>query len=58
MLNMTTASSRILLVADAARASADPHASKVRRYRLARVRLAERRNDHPARHPHLTRAYD
>ena len=58
MLFMTTASSRILLVPDAARAPADPHASKVRRYRLARVRLAERRNEAPARYPHLTRAHD
>ncbi len=58
MLLMTTASSRILLVPDAAKAPADPHAPSVRRYRLARVRLAERRDDLPTRHQHLTRAYD
>ncbi len=57
MLSMTSSSSRILLLPDAAPASG-PHASKVRRYRLARVRLAERRGELPVRLAHLGRAYD
>ena len=56
MLSMTTASSRILLLPGAKASGA--HAAKVRRYRLARVRLAERRDALPARAAHLARSYD
>ena len=57
MPDMTTAASRITLLPAAARPSG-PHAAKVRRYRLARVRLAERRDAGPPRHPQLARTYD
>jgi hypothetical protein len=53
----TTSASRVLLLPGAAK-PAGPHAAKVRRYRLARVRLAERRGELPARHAHLLKAYD
>jgi hypothetical protein len=49
--------SRVLLVAEPSPLRG-PHAAKVRRYRLARMRLLERRAAGPARHAHLTRAYD
>ncbi len=55
---MTSTSSRVLLLPDATRAATGPHAAKIRRYRLARVRLAERRAELPPRHAHLLRAYD
>jgi hypothetical protein len=59
MLAMSaTPASRILLVPEERLAAAGPHAAKVRRYRLARMRLLERRDQQAARHPHLTRAYD
>ncbi len=58
MLLMHPASSRILLVPDGQRASAGPHAAKVRRYRMARMRLAQRRGELPARAMHLIKAYD
>jgi hypothetical protein len=52
-------SSRVLLVPEArTAAAAGPHAAKIRRYRLARLRLLERRDGTPARHPHLARVYD
>ncbi len=57
MLDMTS-SSRVLLLPDASKAAAGPHAAKVRHYRLARVRLTERRDELPARHAHLLRAHD
>jgi len=57
MLDMTS-SSRVLLVPDATKAVAGPHAAKVRHYRLARVRLAERRNELPPRHAHLLKPHD
>ena len=50
--------SRVLLLPDATKAVTGPHAAKVRRYRMARVRLAERRGELPARHAHLLRAHD
>ena len=53
-----TSTSRVLLLPAVSRAAAGPHAAKVRRYRLARVRLAERRGELPARQAHLLRAYD
>ena len=56
MLSMTDAS-RIILLPDA-KAPEGATASKIRRYRLARVRLAERREQVPHRHAHLVRAYD
>ena len=50
---------RVLLVPEARSAGdAGPYAAKIRRYRLARVRLLERRDASAARHPQLTRAYD
>ena len=55
---MTTAPHRILLVPDArprAEALAEP---KVRRYRLARLRVAETRRPAEPRFEHLTKAYD
>jgi hypothetical protein len=51
-------SSRIVLVAEDRTAAAGPHAAKVRRYRLARLRLVERRAEQDARHRGLTRTYD
>jgi hypothetical protein len=57
MVHMTS-SSRVLLLPDAAKAVTGPHASKVRHYRLARVRLAERRGELPPRHAHLLKAHD
>lgn len=56
MLSMTT--SRVLLLPDTAKAATGPEASKVRRYRLARLRLAERRDQARPRHEHLLRAHD
>jgi hypothetical protein len=55
---MTTAPHRILLVPDGrprAELAAEP---KVRRYRLARVRVAEARQPSEPRFAHLARAYD
>jgi hypothetical protein len=56
---MTTAPHRILLVPDARprpeQPSTDP---KVRRYRLARLRVAETRQPEEPRFRHITRAYD
>ncbi len=57
MLGMTS-SSRVLLVPDDTKAVAGPHAAKERHYRLARVRLAERRSELPPRHAHLLRSHD
>jgi hypothetical protein len=58
MLSMTPlAQSRVLLVPEA-RAAAGPQAAKIRRYRLARLRLLERRDADPGRYPHLARSYD
>ena len=56
MLSMTDAS-RIILLPDA-KAPAGAYASKIRRYRLARVRLAERRDELPPRAAHLIKSYD
>jgi hypothetical protein len=53
---MTPVPSRIVLLPDAKASGA--HAAKLRRYRLARVRLAERRDQLPARAAHLARSYD
>ena len=57
MLDMTS-SSRFLLMPDAAKGVTGPHAAKVRHYRLARVRLAERRGELPPRHAHLLKTHD
>ncbi len=55
---MTSAPHRILLVPDG-RPRAEPAAApKVRRYRLARLRVAETRRPADARFEHLARAYD
>ncbi len=53
-----TSSSRVLLLPETTKAVTGPHAAKVRRYRLARVRLAQRRGELPPRQAHLLRAYD
>ena len=58
MLSMTAPSvTRIVLVPEE-RTAVGPQAAKLRRYRLARMRLVERRDQHAARHTHLTRTYD
>ena len=52
-------SSRVLLVPEArVAAAAGPQAAKIRRYRLARLRLLERRDADPSRFGHLARTYD
>jgi hypothetical protein len=48
----------VLLVPEARAAAAGPQAAKIRRYRLARLRLLERREVDPSRYPHLARSYD
>jgi hypothetical protein len=62
MLAMSTPSasaSRLILVPDDRIAAAPgPHAAKLRRYRLARLRLLERREAGPSCAPHLIRVYD
>jgi hypothetical protein len=56
---MTPASHRILLLPDARPRSAEAaHEPKIRRYRLARLRVAETRQPAEPRFAHLTRAYD
>jgi hypothetical protein len=55
---MTTAPHRILLVPDERRRGSLPSEPKVRRYRLARLRLAESRQPAEPRFEHLARAYD
>ena len=50
-------SSRVVLMPDTPPA-AGPDATKVRRYRLARLRLVERRDGSADRHPQLLRTYD
>jgi hypothetical protein len=60
MLAMSTpsASRLVLLPDDRMAAASGPHAAKLRRYRLARLRLLERREAGPPSAPHLIRAYD
>ena len=53
-----TAPHRILLVPDARPRSELSAAPKVRRYRLARLRLAEIRQPAEPRFAHLAKAYD
>ena len=55
---MTTAPHRILLVPDARPRAELAAAPKVRRYRLARLRVAETRRQAEPRFEHLARAYD
>ena len=55
---MTTAPHRILLVPESRPRPASPAEPKVRRYRLARLRVAETRHPSGPRFEHLTRAYD
>ena len=55
MLRMTAHPHRIVLVADP---RSRPAAPSIRRYQLARLRLAERLADPPHRAPHLRRTYD
>jgi hypothetical protein len=61
MLVMTTPAtvSRVVLVAERRDTPAvrDQYAGHVRRYRLARLRLADRPAPHPS-HAHLRRLYD
>ena len=52
-------SGRVLLVPEARTAAATgPQAAKIRRYRLARLRLLERRDAGADRYPQLLRSYD
>ena len=55
---MTPAPHRILLVPDARPRAALAAEPKVRRYRLARLRVAEARRPSDPRFEHLGRAYD
>ena len=55
---MTTAPHRILLVPDDRRRVPPASEPKVRRYRLARLRVAETRQPAEPRFDHLARAYD
>ncbi len=55
---MTPAPHRILLVPDDRRSPAVLTEPKVRRYRLARLRVAETRQPSEPRFSHLARAYD
>jgi hypothetical protein len=55
---MTTAPQRILLLPDARPREEMASAPKVRRYRLARLRVAETRQPSEPRFEHLARAYD
>jgi hypothetical protein len=55
---MTTAPHRILLLPDARPRAEEASMPKVRRYRLARLRVAESRRPAEPRFEHLTRAYD
>ena len=52
---MTSAPHRIVLVSES---RARPPDAAVRRYRLARLRLAERNRQPPPRLAHVSRAYD
>jgi hypothetical protein len=59
MLAMSTSPSRLVLLPDDRFTSAcGPHAAKLRRYRLARLRLLERREAGPTHAPQLIRTYD
>lgn len=55
---MTTAPHRILLVPDTRERPASLAEPKVRRYRLARVRVARTRQPSEPRFEHLAKAYD
>jgi hypothetical protein len=55
---MTTAPHRVLLLPDARPRAELAAAPKVRRYRLARLRVAETRRPSQPRFEHLARAYD
>jgi hypothetical protein len=55
---MTTAPQRILLVPEAVSRPASLAEPKIRRYRLARLRVAETRQPAEPRFEHLARAYD
>ena len=57
MLAMTPAT-KVLLVADPRNAPAEPGATPVRRYKLARVRFDGRSTDEATRFDHLKRVYD
>ena len=58
MPSMTrTAASRVLLLPEETATTAEK-APRIRRYRLARLRVLERRDASADRHPHLLRAYD
>ena len=52
---MSAAAHRIVIVADP---SSRPATPSLRRYQLARLRLAERLAEPPRQAPHLRRAYD
>lgn len=58
MLSMTPLSTSRVVLMPESRPAAGPDATKVRRYRLARLRVLERRDGSADRHPQLLRAYD
>lgn len=58
MTSTAAATNRVLLVPEARSSAAGPHAQKIRRYRMARLRLLERRDQQALRHPQLGRTYD
>ena len=59
LLMLSASSARVMLVPEArAAATAGPQAAKIRRYRLARLRLLERRDAGAERYPQLLRSYD
>ena len=55
---MSPNASRVVLLPEARITAAGAHADKVRRYRLARMRLVERRDAASAARPQLVRSYD
>jgi hypothetical protein len=57
-MTTSSAATRVLLMPEARSSAAGPQAQKIRRYRLARLRLLERRDGQALRHSQLTRTYD
>ncbi len=56
---MPTPAARVLLIADAPRATASSTKTKIRRYRLARLQLdGPRRAERAPRYEYLKRSYD
>jgi hypothetical protein len=55
---MTPAPASRVVLLPAARRTPGSHAEKIRRYRLARMRLVDRRRYVSGRHAHLGQSYD